>query len=140
MILMLSQKRNYNILRSDIVDQLNKDKMLKAISSFRTVERKLISSYQDGYIGKNVYKVTFVSDGKTLETKDVEYGATITYTGVTPTKDADLTYTYEFSGWNNTLGTVTGEAEFIAQFTPKYIDYTVYVIYEVNQWLRKKKI
>ena len=34
--------------------------MLKAIKDFKTVDKELIHSYQEGYIGKNVYKVTLV--------------------------------------------------------------------------------
>ncbi|MBR0413084.1 MAG: hypothetical protein IJI47_05920, partial [Eubacterium sp.] len=58
-------------------------------------------------------------DGTTLETDaEVEEGETPTYDGETPTKPEDETNTYTFSGWNPTVSVVTGEATYVAQFTP----------------------
>ena len=58
-------------------------------------------------------------DGTTLETDaEVEEGITPTYDGETPTKPEDETNTYTFSGWNPTVSVVTGEATYVAQFTP----------------------
>lgn len=42
----------------------NKKTMFNAIKKFSVLEKKLISSYQDGYIGKNVYNVTLVDGSK----------------------------------------------------------------------------
>ena len=47
------------------MDTINREKLLKAIRDFKTVKKELISSYQEGYIGKNVYKVT-LEDGTPL--------------------------------------------------------------------------
>ena len=44
------------------MNSINRYKMLKAIKDFKTIDKELIHSYQDGYIGKNVYKVT-LADG-----------------------------------------------------------------------------
>ena len=42
------------MFRSDNVDTIKRENMLKAIRDFKTVDKELISSYQEGYIGKNV--------------------------------------------------------------------------------------
>lgn len=47
-----------------------KEKMLKALRNFKTIDKELISSYQDGYIGKNVYKVT-LSDGSSRRVEQI---------------------------------------------------------------------
>ncbi len=76
------------------------------------------------------YTVTFLNyDNTTLETKNVNYGATPVYTGTpaTPTRTDD-TYIYTFLGWKNQLtGTnglsvVDGPQTYTAQYTkvPKY--------------------
>lgn len=40
------------------MDASIKEKIVKASSEFKTINKSLVSSYQDGYIGKNVYEVT----------------------------------------------------------------------------------
>ena len=73
------------------------------------------------------YTVTWLNyDNSQLGTKTVQYGATPSYDGETPTKPEDETYTYTFSGWTDgtntygatdTLPAVTGDAEYTATFT-----------------------
>ena len=71
------------------------------------------------------YTVTFKNhDGSTISTKTYHYGDTVTVP-TTPTKSADETYTYVFAGWNNTVTVCEGNTEYVATFTPKYIEYTV---------------
>lgn len=71
------------------------------------------------------YTVTFKNyDGSTISTKTYHYGDTVTVP-TTPIKAADETYTYVFAGWNNTVTVCEGNAEYVATFTPKYIEYTV---------------
>ena len=66
----------------------------------------------------NSYTVTWKNaDGSVLKTDEVAYGATPTYTGATPEKAADDDYTYTFSGWDKALSAVTGDVEYVAQFT-----------------------
>ncbi len=52
------------------MDTINREKMLKALKDFRVVNKELISSYQEGYIGKNVYKVT-LADGSTRRVEEI---------------------------------------------------------------------
>ena len=44
------------------MDTINRKKMLNAMKNFRVVNKELISSCQEGYIGKNVYKVTLADE------------------------------------------------------------------------------
>lgn len=52
------------------MDTINREKILKALKDFRTVDKELISSYQEGYIGKNVYKVT-LEDGSSRRVEEI---------------------------------------------------------------------
>lgn len=49
-----------------MMDIKTKERMLKAIKDFKTVDKELVSSYQDGYIGKNVYNVTLADGSKRI--------------------------------------------------------------------------
>ncbi|MBR4564982.1 MAG: InlB B-repeat-containing protein [Paludibacteraceae bacterium] len=83
----------------------------------------------------NSYTVTWKNGATTLETDaSVDYGATPSYDGSTPTKDTDALYTYTFSGWSPAIGTVTGDATYSAQFTatPKTVAYGDATIYAYN--------
>ena len=72
------------------------------------------------------YKVSFVGDdGKLIAEKEYLYGDTVVVPAETPTKAADETYTYAFSGWSPAVASVTGDAIYAAQFDSTYIDYTV---------------
>ena len=43
----------------------------------------------------------------------------------TPKKPSDNVYTYEFTGWGEVVDTCLGNAEYVAEFTPVYIEYTI---------------
>ncbi len=74
----------------------------------------------------NKYAVTFANyDGTPLQSGELEYGTTPTYTGATPTKPADAQYTYTFAGWDAELSTVTGAVTYTAQFTSTLNKYAV---------------
>lgn len=63
------------------------------------------------------YTITFLDgDGNTLQSTAVKKGATPAYSGSTPTKAEDASYTYSFSGWLPALAEVTADAVYTAQF------------------------
>ena len=65
------------------------------------------------------YTVTWKNhDGSVLETDTgVVHGTTPTYNGATPQKAEDENFTYTFNGWSPALEAVTGDVEYVAQFT-----------------------
>ena len=71
----------------------------------------------------NKYNVTWNVNGATT-TEEYEYGATPAFKGSTE-KAADVQYTYTFAGWDKALATVTGNAEYVAQYTPVLRSYTI---------------
>ena len=75
----------------------------------------------------NTYTVTWLNwDDSVLEVDyDVPYGDMASYDGTTPTRTSTAQYTYTFTGWNPTVGTVVGDAVFTAQYTPVLRSYTI---------------
>ena len=73
----------------------------------------------------NKYLITFQNeDGSVIEAKEYEYGAT-PIVPADPTKDATAQYTYTFSGWDNTIVAVTGEATYKATFEATINSYII---------------
>ncbi len=71
------------------------------------------------------YTVSFKNDSTTLQTNDVAYGTTPSYTGITPTKESTDKYTYTFKGWSPSLASVTGAATYTATFDSTLRKYTI---------------
>jgi uncharacterized repeat protein (TIGR02543 family) len=56
----------------------------------------------------NKYTITFKNyDGTELQSSEVAYGETPSYTGETPTREQTAQYTYTFKGWDPTIASVT---------------------------------
>ena len=74
----------------------------------------------------NTYTITFQNyDGAELQTSSVEYGATPSYDGETPTKAADAQYTYTFKGWTPEIVEATQDAVYTATYTATVNTYTI---------------
>ena len=63
------------------------------------------------------YTVSFMSENKKVQTSDVAYGKTPVYSGSTPTKMANDSCTYKFSGWNPKIQPVTDDIVYSAEFS-----------------------
>ena len=79
------------------------------------------------YYNRSTHTITWKNeDGTVLETDNgVLYGATPSYDGSAPTKDADAQYTYSFKDWDPAITAVTGDASYTATYTPTLRSYTV---------------
>lgn len=62
------------------------------------------------------YVIKFYNGSALLQSTYVTYGELPVYTGNEPTKNGTDTSTYKFSGWNPEITTVTGDADYYAQF------------------------
>ena len=74
------------------------------------------------------YTIRFLNfDGSELQSSEWEYGTTPVYSGSTPLRAEDETYTYEFKGWDKEIVAVSEAADYTAQFNAvvKTIYYTV---------------
>ena len=74
------------------------------------------------------YTITFNNnDGTQLQSTAVKKGATPAYSGTTPTKAEDESYTYSFTGWSPAITAVSATATYTAQFssTPRTYDITL---------------
>ena len=74
----------------------------------------------------NLPVIIFVNEDDTeLQSCEVAYGETPSYTGATPTKDSDAQYTYTHLGWTPEIAPVTGDAKYTATYSSTLNEYTI---------------
>ena len=111
-----------------------------------TVDSSFISAFENSksyhaVFKKLSYTVKFVNhDGTVLQTSTVEHGSTPSYTKATPTKPATAQYTYTFSGWNPSIGAISGNTTYTAQFTATKRKYTINFVNYDNSPLETKEV
>lgn len=76
------------------------------------------------------YLIRFINGENVLQSSEVEYGATPTYTGEIPTKVSTEVYSYTFNGWSPTIYSVDKAQDYIAQFSQTAIIYHITLVYE----------
>ena len=87
--------------------------------------------FYDLYVTVTYSEITNVTatfknyDGAVLQTVTVESGSVPSYTGATPTKEQSAQYTYLFSGWSPSIGAITADTVYTAQYTQTLRKYTV---------------
>ena len=76
------------------------------------------------YYNRNTYTITWVDGNNVvIETdENVAYGAIPSFDGTTPTKDADVQYSYTFAGWSPAVASVTKDATYTAKFNAHDLD------------------
>ncbi len=95
------------------------------------ISQNSISAYETtknavAYFEKITYTATFKNyDGTVLQSVAVEHGSTPVYTGATPTKVQDAQYFYDFSGWSPSLGAITANTTYTAQYTATKRSYII---------------
>lgn len=75
---------------------------------------------------RDVFTVTWLNDDDSIiRTKRVPYGIIPKYDGETPTKQADVQYTYTFAGWNAELVPVTQDVTYKATYESNINSYKI---------------
>ena len=89
----------------------------------------------------NKYTITFENyDGTELQSSEVAYGETPSYTGETPSKPADAQYTYTFAGWTPEIAAVTGDATYTATYSSTVNEYTITFVNEDGTELQRSSV
>ncbi|MDY6426639.1 MAG: hypothetical protein SPK61_01310, partial [Bacteroidales bacterium] len=89
----------------------------------------------------NKYLITFENyNGDELQSSEVEYGQVPSYTGVTPEKQADVEFTYAFSGWSPEVVEVVGAQTYSAQFSSTVNKYLVRFLNEDGTELQSEEL
>lgn len=64
-------------------------------------------------------------DGRLQDSYEVKYGTQAEFMGTNPTREQDIDYTYDFTGWSPTPGRVTNNVTYTATFEAKDRMYTI---------------
>ena len=86
-----------------------------------------------GYWAEKKFTITWLNwDGTPIETNNgddlsysVTYGTMAEFLGTNPTREANIDYTYDFTGWSPALGPVKSDVTYTATFEQKDRMYTV---------------
>ena len=65
------------------------------------------------------------ADGDLQESYEVTYGTMAEFLGTNPTREANIDYTYDFTGWSPALGPVTSDVTYTATYEQKERKYTI---------------
>jgi len=64
-------------------------------------------------------------EGLLRDSYEVTYGTMAEFLGTNPTRESNIDYTYDFTGWSPTPGKVTSDVTYTATFTEKPRKYTI---------------
>lgn len=64
-------------------------------------------------------------DGSLISTYSVSYGTQAEWLSSNPTREKNVDYTYDFTGWSPALGKVTSDVTYTATYEAKQIKYTI---------------
>ena len=107
-----SDYKSIYVIRKEIADKMGID-----TSNLKTVYEIALACLNASPI-EIEYTVTFKNyDGTILSTQKVLSGEVPVYEGSTPVRESDGEYNYTFNGWLPELGPVTGNVEYVAQYT-----------------------
>ena len=104
---------------------------VKNYTGFTAPSTQTVTILADGsqvvnyYYDRLTYAICFVNGETELQNTTWRYGATPSYSGVTPTKAATAQYTYTFDGWSPAIAAVTGAQTYTAQFSSTVNNYTL---------------
>ena len=74
----------------------------------------------------NKYQISFINyDYTVLQTYQVEYDSIPRYTGETPIREKNKTYSYTWKGWSPAIVPVTGDATYMAEYDEVINQYTL---------------
>lgn len=114
-----------------------KEATSNALAFYGTSTFRTTYMYLERYRGANIrpvlkekvkpkYTITFQNyDGTVLQTSEVISGTVPVYKGETPTREADIAYTYEFCGWTPAPKAATANATYTASYTTTLNEYTI---------------
>lgn len=69
-------------------------------------------------------------DGNLQDSYEVKYGTQAVFLGTNPTRESDIDYTYDFTGWSPTPGRVTNDVTYTATYEAKDRMYTITFLQE----------
>ncbi len=87
-----------------------------------------------------IHTITWVSDGVTLKTDEVNNGLVPMYSGAVPIKKATPQYSYKFKGWSPAVAAAYDDAVYTATFTSSLRSYTVIFTNGIGKTLTTQKV